>query len=146
MKPVAWMNPKDGTVISDAKKYRQVQDGYMQASMHNFSVPLYPKAATTEPENEPAVSLASVQPSVQEPVAHITGVNAGYFIAAPINRSAVLSAGMALYAHPQAAGVNLANVSACPWCGQRGPDYDESEKPSDYCHHDPATTTGSPHA
>ena len=56
-----------------------------------------------EPENEHAVSLASVQPSVQEPVAYITGVNAGYFRAEPIDRSAVLKAGMALYTHTQPA-------------------------------------------
>lgn len=26
----------------------------------------------------------------------------------------------------------------CPWCGLRGVDFDESPKPSSYCHHDPA--------
>ena len=26
----------------------------------------------------------------------------------------------------------------CPYCGAWGPYFDESEPPSDYCHHDPA--------
>lgn len=25
--------------------------------------------------------------------------------------------------------------TACPWCGERGPDFDESPMPSDYCDH-----------
>lgn len=28
--------------------------------------------------------------------------------------------------------------AACPWCGAKGPNFDESPRPSDYCHHDPA--------
>lgn len=26
--------------------------------------------------------------------------------------------------------------STCPWCGAKGPNFDESEQPSDYCHHE----------
>lgn len=26
----------------------------------------------------------------------------------------------------------------CPWCGLRGVDFDETPRPSAYCHHDPA--------
>lgn len=29
-------------------------------------------------------------------------------------------------------------ITTCPWCGMRGPDFDESPMPSDVCHHDPA--------
>lgn len=28
------------------------------------------------------------------------------------------------------------NVTQCPWCGAWGADYDESARPSAYCHHE----------
>lgn len=31
-----------------------------------------------------------------------------------------------------------APLARCPWCGLLGPDFDESPRPSDICHHDSA--------
>lgn len=29
-------------------------------------------------------------------------------------------------------------VGKCPWCGETGVGFDEADRPSDYCGHDPA--------
>ncbi|TAL65733.1 MAG: hypothetical protein EPN79_11165 [Burkholderiaceae bacterium] len=28
------------------------------------------------------------------------------------------------------------DAGACKWCGEHGPDFDETERPAHYCHHD----------
>lgn len=28
------------------------------------------------------------------------------------------------------------DVTQCPWCGHWGPEYEESARPADYCHHE----------
>ena len=35
-------------------------------------------------------------------------------------------------------GADQEAVGRCPWCGATGVGFDESERPSDYCGHDPA--------
>lgn len=50
-----------------------------------------------------------------------------------------------MFAAPTETGIPVSEQPAeptkCPWCGVTGPDFDESEKPSDYCHHDVAQIT-----
>jgi hypothetical protein len=39
---------------------------------------------------------------------------------------------------PDCDGAGEIEVTRCPWCGVAGLDFDESPRPSDVCHHDPA--------